>query len=244
MTTSKTLCALAVVLTILQVAHSLELTGVIRDFSVNHPDFEYVIATDIGIVQKQISLSDRKPVYNGNPTTPTTTGKDNFDQWYRDVQGVNSRTTLTIELLDEDNDGIYTYVNNAFFPIDGELGGNEDFSHNYHFTFEIHSQFTYEKGQEFKFSGDDDVWVFINNELVVDIGGVHTTLTGSVKLDDLGLTEGATYPFDFFFAERHTVESNFMIETSIELVQPPSCLPKPPKCKKKNVTKSGKNKIL
>ena len=71
----------------------------------------------------------------------------------------------------------------------------------------------------FSFDGDDDLWVFINDELVVDLGGVHPAVSGSVDLDTLGLTIGETYDFDLFFAERHTTQSNFRIDTSIDLMQ-------------------------
>ncbi len=101
------------------------------------------------------------------------------------------------------------------------LIGNEGRSHNYHFTFEIHSKFTYQQGQVFTFTGDDDLWVFINNHLEIDLGGIHGAMSKTVNLDDLGLTPGTTYNFDIFFAERHTTESNFMIETSIELIKDP-----------------------
>jgi len=124
-------------------------------------------------------------------------------------------------LEDTDGDGIYTYNNPSFFPIDNMLIGNEGRSHNYHFTFEIHSKFTYQQGQVFTFTGDDDLWVFINNHLEIDLGGIHGAMSKTVNLDDLGLTPGTTYNFDIFFAERHTTESNFMIETSIELIKDP-----------------------
>ena len=118
----------------------------------------------------------------------------------------------------------------SFFPIDGQMLGNEGNSHNYHFTYEIHSKFTYtdpasrDTDMVFNFSGDDDVWVYINDALVVDIGGVHGEKHGSVNVDsvasDIGLTPGGTYDFDFFFAERHLTESNFTVETTIQFLSP------------------------
>jgi fibro-slime domain-containing protein len=116
--------------------------------------------------------------------------------------------------------GTYTFTSGAFFPIDGLLLGNEGRIHNYHFTVELHSSFTYVEGEIFSFTGDDDIWVFIDDKLVVDLGGVHGAVTGSVALDTLGLTLGETYDFDFFFAERHTSASSFSLTTSIEFLPP------------------------
>ena len=89
--------------------------------------------------------------------------------------------------------------------------------HNYGFAMKIQATFEYVPGQYFEFLGDDDVWVFINNRLVVDIGGQHAQVSGAVDLDTLHLTEGANYPFHIFYAERHTSSSNFMMRTSIDL---------------------------
>ena len=110
--------------------------------------------------------------------------------------------------LDEAN----TVVNPMYDSINSEFG-----VHNYGFTMKIQAQFEYVKGQYFEFLGDDDVWVFIDNKLVVDIGGQHHASNGSVNLDKLGLEEGKTYPFHIFYAERHKVESNFKMRTSIDL---------------------------
>jgi fibro-slime domain-containing protein len=89
--------------------------------------------------------------------------------------------------------------------------------HNYGFTMKVQAEFVYVKGQYFEFNGDDDVWVFINNKLAVDIGGQHKKVKRSVNLDDLGLTPGKTYPFHIFYAERKRMQSNFMMRTSIDL---------------------------
>jgi fibro-slime domain-containing protein len=204
-------------------AASINLTGTIRDFhptgTLNgHPDFERAITgLDTGIVQATLGL-DGKPVYAGTAGNPTTTGATEFNQWYNDTAGVNMSAPLMITLNETGlGTGIYAYSNNSFFPIDGQLFGNDGNSHNFHFTYEIHTTFTYLAGQKFAFTGDDDVWVFINNQLVIDLGGIHGALGASVDLDSLGLTAGNTYNFDFFFAERHTTQSNMEITTSIPL---------------------------
>ena len=93
--------------------------------------------------------------------------------------------------------------------------GNQGRPHNYHFTLELHTTFTYRGGEVLQFTGDDDLWVFIDQRLVLDLGGIHSAETGAVDLDSLGLTVGQTYRLDLFFAERHTTESTFQLQTTI-----------------------------
>ncbi len=196
----------------------ITLTTTVRDFNASHPDFEGTLGTDPGIVQSTLG-ADGKPVYAGLTGNPTTTGAANFNQWYNDVSGVNMSGTYDLT-LDDIGGGIYQFSDSTFFPIDNQLFGNEGRSHNYHFTLELHSEFTYQAGQTFTFTGDDDVFVFIDDQLVIDLGGVHPAQTASVNLDTLSLTAGENYSFDLFFAERHTTESNFLMQTSIALEQP------------------------
>lgn len=197
-------------------AATINLTGTVRDMNVNHPDFEdWCCGYEAGLVKNTLGV-DGTPVFN---TGSSITNTSSFSDWYG--SGLNhsgeQSLSLTLDNTSSGNPDVYSYTNSSFFPIDGVLGGNQGYGHNYHFTFRLNNTFTYTGGETFQFTGDDDVWVFINKQLVIDLGGVHGAMSQSVNLDSLGLTSGNDYSFDLFFAERHTTESNFRIDTSIKL---------------------------
>ncbi len=214
------------------------LTGRLRDF-VNKPgytpasaldnDFENASGDDRGMVLTDLG-SDLKPVYaNTNGTTKTTHGKTQFDWWYRDTPGKNQPFDYTL-VLTAGPGGVQTFNNQEFFPLDGR-GWNDEYTaddgmqHNFSFTFELHTTFGFVGGETFTFTGDDDVFVFINSKLVVDLGGVHGAETKAIALSTLTtddaaktpvpLVVGTTYPLDVFYNERHTVSSHFRMDTSI-----------------------------
>lgn len=116
-------------------------------------------------------------------------------------------------------EGTYAYNNQEFFMLDGRGFGTEpaNSGHNYSFTMEIHGEFNYtaDANLVFDFEGDDDVWAFIDSQLVMDLGGVHGPEAGRVDLDTMGLSTGRRHTFDFFYAERHVVGSTIKITTNI-----------------------------
>jgi fibro-slime domain-containing protein len=196
-----------------------KLTAVLRDFHNTFPDMNHDGIYETGIVESVLG-DDDKPVYAHSGPTSTVVGRETFDQWFRDVDGVNTSMTLDIPLTPSStNKDVYTYRNTSFFPLDGKLFGDEGLEHNYSFTAEIVTRFRYSGGESFTFSGDDDVFVFINRILAIDIGGIHESISKTVDLDAqadaLGIRKGDIYSMHIFFAERHPIGSDFVVQTTI-----------------------------
>lgn len=124
----------------------------------------------------------------------------------------------------------------GFYPIDGlgyeqsgllsKTSAINNGNNNGSFTLRGESQFVYEHDKElyFTFTGDDDVYMYINGKLALDLGGAHGRNTKTVNLNDLnakeyGLVEGQVATFTFFYMERCSDASTFGIETNMELVK-------------------------
>lgn len=190
----------------------------VRDFLVSHPDFEDFVGADSGIVQANLG-ADGLPVYASAGTTPTTSGAANFNQWFRNVSGVNTSVSIALPVASSPTTCYYNSA--SFFPIDGQGHGNEGNPHNYHFTTQTRTWARVDDGAVIAIYGDDDWWVFLNGKLAIDMGGVHGASNGSITLNSatraaFGLNLGDIVRIDIFQAERHTTQSNFRISISSE----------------------------
>jgi fibro-slime domain-containing protein len=231
-----------------------------QDHPNGHPDFGAPVSGTVvrGMVQPTLA-SDRKPrMVVPTPSNSSLSTSANFDEWYHDSShGKAVRGTLT---LTQQANGTFVYdhsetwsstapvgwITPAYFPVDN-LGwaeppngpeipylANCDYDqqpHNYSFTSEVRYWFEYNGGEILQFIGDDDVWVFVNGQLAVDLGGIHSASSGSVTLDataaaTFGIAKDRIYEIAVFQAERRICGSSYKLTLGSFVRKTTVCVPR------------------
>ncbi|MBQ3177594.1 MAG: fibro-slime domain-containing protein [Clostridia bacterium] len=165
-----------------------------------------------------------------------------------------STTTLNPFLPITDRNTASGMTKSPYYQDDGVINSVKKqttkdtlYQRNFGFAMVSEGEFVYHADDElfFEFEGDDDVYLFINNELVMDIGSAHSidivrfelndyvnaakagTLGSAERNEALALEEGETYPFKFYYMERHSYGSNIRICTNIRVTDPSMLTAKP-----------------
>lgn len=238
------------------------LNNIFRDNSYNElqDDYDYLVLSagqdkkfgnkaygfDGGFTDSSDSASAKSAVkYDAEKRIIQNTSATGKTHFVYEVSGSSESTTTLnpfLPITSKNNSQGQTMT--PYYQDDGVLstGTTKDtlVNRNYGFAMVSEGEFVYHADDElfFDFEGDDDVYLFINNELVMDIGSAHSIDGARIELNDyvnaakagtlgsaarnqaLNLQEGNAYTFKFYYMERHSYGSNIRVNTNIRVTDP------------------------
>lgn len=165
---------------------------------------------------------DRWFLHNTEKPVPTQVFMDTMELYYLGAGNYQIRYANFYPLTNKSN----THVSNGNEKLLlAKMGSLQNFGFTVHLQRFFEYDTTSASDANFDFIGDDDLFVYIDRKLVLEIGGIHVPWAGSFNLADigsrLGLKHGKTYPFDFFLAERNPDGSSVKLTTNIKMFEPP-----------------------
>ncbi len=158
---------------------------------------------ETGMVEAELN-SQYLPVAVGGSLLPNRgVRQTNFTRWFSQVEGVSKSYAGTLNFTYNPAIASFRYTNEEFYPLD-EIATSElwEDGHNHLFTVNLGVPFQVLANGEEKFTitADDDTWVFIGKDLVLDMGGIHGAVSGSFVIRDSGEVYASVDDEDFAYS--------------------------------------------
>lgn len=191
-----------------------------------------------------------RPVWTGkaicnlqvDSTCPCESPLNAPDRWFHENPAKNAPFPFALSMRALGGDSL-GFVDDFFFPLDTLLTfsdtaianpffdqqlGLDLEGHNFGFCLELHGKVQPKIGGRLSVTGDDDTWVFVDSQLMVDMGGTHPAQTRSAPLEPRAGGIGDFLSLDIFHCDRQANESMFALATNVPVVPADSAIPEDP----------------
>jgi len=177
------------------------------------------IAGDFTFLDECFAAGDTQPAA-GLPDTGQILSPASFDQWFRDVPGVNVGESYQLMLKKVGSEYVASF--DGWDPIGDDLYGNESASQNYGYTMDLQGLFlnTNCGGMYIEIETGMDCWLFIDDVLAIDLGGISGNTHQRIELDRLGLASDTWHRVRLYVAQRLNSPQDFTLRTSLPLTPP------------------------